>query len=280
MSTEQAISVAGTTSTEAAPATVEAPVEAPKAEEPPPQKSKEELEFASRFAALTKREKAILQQQRLMQEKAKDLEALSKFEELKKGAKTNPIAILENLGLSYKEITDFVLNDNKPTTDSVLGTLQQQVEALKTQLAEKEASEKRSKDEAAIRNFKYAIQSHVDKNADTFELIRGNNAYDTVFEVASNVFDETGEIPDIDEVAKQVESYLEGELEKLTKLKKIQAKFAPPPAAPEASIPTDTKPSVSKTLTNAAVSAVPGTTKKTLSADESVRKAAAMLKWS
>lgn len=279
MSTEQAISVSGTTSAEATPS---APVAVPEAvveAQKPPEKTKEELEFASRFAALTKREKTILAQQRAMQEKAKDLEALTKYEEAKKNAKQNPIAILESLGLDYKYLTDYILNDNKPTTEGKLGTLEQQVQALQQQLAQKEQLEKQMKQEQTINQFKYAIKDHVDKNGDAFELIRANDAYETVFEVASNVFDETGEIPDIDDVAKQVETYLEGEVEKLTKVKKVLNKFAPPPPAPEASPQVDTKPSLSKTLTNASVSSVPGTTTKTLSPDESVRRAAAKLKW-
>lgn len=279
MSTEQAISVSGTTSTEATPVAVEAapstPVDTPK----PPEKTKEELEFASRFAALTKREKSILHQQRMMQEKAKDLEALTKYEEAKKSAKNNPIAVLESLGLDYKYLTDFILNDNKPTTEGKLGTLEQQVQALTQQLAEKAQVEEQMKQERAVNEFKGKIKDHVEKNADAYELIRVNNAFDTVYEVACSVYDETGEIPDIDEVAKNVEAHLESELDKLKEAKKVRSRFAPPPTEPQASIPVDTKPSLSKTLTNAGVSAVPQATKSNLSPDESVRRAAAMLKW-
>ena len=97
--------------------------EAAPAEQPRP------AEGANRFAFLAKKEAAIVRQRQelkaqfdALNSQKSELDKLRSEIDQVKGRKasyrSNPLAALEDAGLSYKELTDFILNNNTVSTES------------------------------------------------------------------------------------------------------------------------------------------------------------------
>lgn len=200
-------------------------------------------EVSSKFAALSKKEKLILKKQQEIQAKEKDIqEKYSKyqeFESLKGSARSNPLKALESLGLSYDEITDYILNDSKPTVSSEVKTVQDELAQFKKQLEEEKESVKRREEEerekqysSAITTFKAEITDFITENSTEYELIGAYNqselVYNTIEEAYNRSLEEgTPKILSIKEAASMVEKYLEEEVSKVLSLNKVKSRFAP-----------------------------------------------------
>lgn len=275
--------------TTAAPGTGANPGDPPAAAAPleaAPAGDKKDVDLSTRFAALTKRERVIVERERALKPLEKDVSAWKQAQE---SAKLNPMALLEAHGLTYDAVTQFVLNDRKLTPE-------QRIEAIEAERAkERELAAKAQKDKdseqvtSVIDGHKQAIREHVDQAGDTYELVRLNDAYDLVHTVVEEHFFEHGTILPVADAAKAVEDYLEGEArDKVLKSKKFapKAETPPPPATPQAAAGGGDGPETRQpapTLTHRAVSSAPppagADAHKDLSDEESKRRAAAMLRW-
>lgn len=188
------------------------------------------------------------------------------FRDVKGNPRQHGIKGLELLGLSYKDITDIVLNDGKVPVEK-------QVEELREQLKAKDVAEAKAKADAeaarvaeteaqAIDAFKGQIKAHVESQGDTYELIREQKAYDLVLEVSEEYWKKTGLVPDIKDASDHVEKYLEEQGRKLLALKRFQAKEEAVEAPPSTSPGVKSTSTAPKTLSNkdtaAAMPASPG----------------------
>lgn len=261
---------------QAVPEKVEPTVEPQKPTEP----EKKEEPLSVRFAALAKREKMLLEKERQLKEletKYKPMEFTR--ESVKKQAKT----ALDSLGLTLEEFTQAYLNelDGKPTE-----TTEDKVEALYKKLAEKERLEKereeqakKQQEEQAILQFKENIKSHVSKDLDKYEMINLYEAFDEIYDTIEAYYNETGEMLDVDRAAQEVENQLFEEAQKIKKAKKLG--FTEAPKEPQKPAPQGA--GLSATLTNKLTptsvqseTAQPG---RLLSHEESIARAAALLRF-
>src|SRR4051812_20153206 len=80
----------------------------------PIEPKEDDIKFGKRFAAITAKERAIKQREAKLKSES---QAVREYQEAKKQAKLNPIAYLSTLGLDYRQLTDHVLNDQKPTPE-------------------------------------------------------------------------------------------------------------------------------------------------------------------
>lgn len=239
-----------------------------------------EIDLSARFAALARRERQAQEIERAAKEKADRLKALEEFESLKQKAKSDPLAYLQAGGIDYQLITDYLLGENQtPTQESKLEELERRLEAERQERLAREEAAKSEKRERALGRFKHSIESHIENNVEAYELIKANDAKELVFEVAIERYNEEGKVPDIKECADMVEAYLEKELDKLKALKKVQSRFAPVMPEPKDSKELPKLDLGPKTLTNQVVSQVPPQTKPLLSADESIKRAASLIRW-
>jgi hypothetical protein len=119
-------------------------VEEPKVEEP-----KVDL-FSKRFSALSKREKRLVEKERELKNQANELEVLKqrlaelekpRVEEPKKEIplrdrlRSNPMEVLEELGLDFEKLTEIQLNGKKPTMDLQLMQLKEELAQYKQELS-------------------------------------------------------------------------------------------------------------------------------------------------
>ena len=248
--------------------------EGQKPEEVKPEvEEKKDDKFSSRFAALAKREKALLSRE----SRLKEME--SKFSSAEKQDaefKSNPIKYLqERYGLTYNDLTQLVLNDNKPTPDMKVKELEDKMSAWEK--AKKEEAEKaeKAKTEQIITGYMGQIGEFIEANAAEFELIKAHGeGSELIYNVVDAHLIKTGRMLSIKEAATHVENYLYNEAQKLLTLNKLK------PKEPVKEVPTTQKPvSTAKTLTNNDQTEVPTPTDKPLSKEESLKKAAAMIRW-
>jgi hypothetical protein len=280
-----------------------APVEAVEGEQPvegaeelkaeaevQPEVKQQEEKFAAKFAALSRKEKAIRQRevqlQRQMQQLEQRLQAaeaqskeIETYKSLPDRLKREPLKVLEESGLKFEQLAEMVLNDGKPTQDMLLNEYEKKVmlkvKELEDKLAQKELKEAEEREAAAIEGFKAQLTDFVNKTED-YELIRANDAVDVVFEVIEAHHAETGEILSNKEASDMVEEYLLEEAKKLVDREKVK-KLLQPSEAPKKPVASQTG---AKTLSNAqAAQASQKPAGRILSNEESKAEAAKLIRW-
>lgn len=247
----------------------------------------------SKFAALSRKEKEIREMEKAFKEKYASFEekfaSLTKKEEepepepqepLEWRLKKDPINTLKEFGLDMDTLTNLLINDGQLTPEMkaelMKEELQNDYKSEIQKLREELLQEKKQKEEQEYNNtiaaFKSEIQEHVE-SSEELELTKAAGAFDQVYEVIRAHHEETGNVMSIEDASNYVEQYLEEEAEKLAKIEKIRKKLLPQDAPkPESKTP-------GVTLSNSQSSQVPNETKRFLSNEESLQKAAALLKW-
>jgi len=267
----------------AAPTEPEVAPEPEKKPEVPPQDDK----FAAKFAALSRKEKQLRAKEVALENRLKEMEAkfASKQSENSKyidpeRLKREPLKVMEETGLTFKQLAEMVMNDGKATTEHILSEQEERIaakiKALEDKLAEKEAKEAKERHEAQLSAFKSELENFVATTED-YELIRAEEATELVYEVIEAHYNKTadeqgmnGIILSNKEAADAVENYLLENAKKLTQVKKLQ-----PAAAPAK--PAEKK--AATTLSNAHAVQATQTTAKNLSDDQSKAEAAKLIKW-
>jgi hypothetical protein len=250
-------------------------VAAPQVAEEAPQKDKEEESFSRKFSALAKRERELVE----LEQKLKSKESsYSSVEELKKLAKRDPSKFLEQTGLTYEELTEFYLNGGVPK-DSKVYEVEEKVAEIEKRLKQKEEAIANKERESAVKEYKLQQKNHIMQASDKYELIATTNSFDLVYDVTKEYYEKNNKILTHDEAAAMVENYLEKEIEKVIKSNKIRNKFATSDKKIESQFKNDSGKETIKTLTNTMASGVNPSTARPLTREESLERAASMIKW-
>jgi hypothetical protein len=253
--TSEASVEAAAVSSEAAPASAEAsPNEAPKPPEEP---------LSSQYAQLARKEKAI--RAKAQEVKAKEAELAAREAALtaktdpkpaegptlKDRASKDPLGVMQELGISYEQLTELLLNQ-----DPNQARYQADMEALKAEIKALREENKSTREADQQQQYKNAVNqirtevSQLVKSDEAFETIRETGSVDDVVELIEATFKEEGRILPIEEAAQLVEDHLLEEALKLTRLKKIQAKLNVAKPAPAVKQPEVKAAPTAKTLTN------------------------------
>ena len=253
-------------------AQVETATEATKVDEAP----KEDEAFSRKFAALTKREKEL--QKRDEELKARN-SGYASVDDYKKLAKTDVNKWLEESGVTFDEITEYYLNGAE-SKDPKISEVEGKLADLEKRLKDKEENAAEIERQAAVAGFKAKQKEFILTKAADYELIAATDSYELVYDVTKQYYDKHNKVLAHEEAAKMVEDYLEKEVEKVLKASKIRNKFAAQAdVKTETSTKTEPAKDTIKTLNNSMTSAANPTTSKRLSRDESLERAASLLKW-
>lgn len=216
---------------------------------------------ADRFAALAKKERAIQQQATALKEREAKLEA---FENIQRTATENPLKALEILGISYTQITDFILNDQKPTADLQVTSVRQEMEAMRKERAlEKEATKKAQEDEHSrtLKQFHAEVDNFIATNAEQYELTALYKGAEIVQATIEQHFALTQKVLSIKEAADLVEAYFEDQVRAASSAKKFQAKQAPEtPGQPKKEMERTKAPTLNNGMVSSAPSLLPAKT--------------------
>lgn len=240
---------------------------------PPPspeqQQAPEKDQFADRLELLSRKERALFHRNMQIKQEAQKLAAekaeYEKFRALKSKAKTNPMDYLSEAGLSYDEITQYVLNGGKATEKDELQALRDEFKALRDEQAQEKEQQKNQQTQAqkqaesqAIEGFKEEIAEFVEANKTTYELSSMRDATDDIYSTINdayvirlNEWNKNGRIGRppgpmaIKEAADIVEEFYEKEVSRLAESNKMKSRLNPQPTDPD-----QPRKEAPKTLTN------------------------------
>lgn len=207
--------------------------------------------LSPQFAALAKREKAM--RQREMASKAREEQLVKDYEtrleasrrEFEQSSRSrlakDPWGEMIAAGLSPEQATQIILNQPTPQ-DQTLRGLQEKVDALAKQNEELLSQSKNSHTQAQKR-AEAMVSKEIDMLVDgneAFETISAMDAKSAILDLIKDTLDNDGYMMTVEDAAKEVEDYLVEQTLNYTKLKKVQAKLAPPAA------PAETNPAAQK----------------------------------
>ena len=208
----------------------------------PEEEGSSQDQFASKFAALSRKEKALRDRESEYESKFEEMERrLAEYEtnsqepevDWEHLLRNDPLGALEEAGLGYDKLTELALNDGRLTPDMQMSAMREEIERdykrkfedLEDRLQEKEETEAEEYYNGVQENFQHEIGSFVRENGEDYELIAASEADSLVYDVIEEHYNETGRILDLKEAADAVESYLEDEAGKLLKLNKISSRL-------------------------------------------------------
>ncbi len=277
-------------------------VTAPVTTEP---KSTEHIDkFASKFAALTRKEKESNDKW-----KAKDAEYATKLADMEE--KARKYAPLENLdkeistdkrkaldfllskGLTIDEIGQMLMDEANPDPEAKLkrsvnqteSKLMAKIDALEKSLLDREEKKKQSEEDDAKKQHEKIVQGVMSdltefvNKTDEYELIRNYNSVDMVYQVMNEHYleqvnkgipDQLVKILSYKEACDAVEAHLDEQVKKVYEAKR--AKQAP-------KLNEQDPKKTSQTLSNTQSSEVPVSGERQLSKDEKIKEAAKQLRW-
>lgn len=262
-------------------------------------KLQEEVDFSSRFAALSKRERdAVAREQRLkklLEEKEEKLKPWEEFESKKSRAKEDVSVVDEilqkHLGISFEDYLNMKVSQGEkpePTLDDKYKEIEKRLNDYEERQKSQKELEEQQKAEQQISLFKNEISDHIKKNVEKYELINHFGLSDEVFNKINAHFSETGELMEFDEACNLIESDMERVVEGALPLNKLKAKYAKLNEQPKAEMPkteqkvenakpqldsaSEQKVSLPKTLTNSMQSQSPSTLESSIYEGEELKK--------
>lgn len=273
-----------------APLTIQVgPGEIKVAEQKPPEQAaapapevKKKDPAAARAAALKKRETDVAAREQALADKEAELtgkeSSILDSEAFGEAMKANPLKALEAAGITFEQLTEAILNQDSSTqTKEILQGIAERIAALEEKRQADEETAEQAKIKAdqeyidrTVADYKTQAKAFVDSKPEEYELIILNEAYDLVFEVVEEYWDEHQKMLDGPTAANAVEKWLEERAAKLVGAKKLQKM-----------LPQTEKKEPVRTLTaqTPGVVSAASSNGKPLSKEESLERAAALLRW-
>lgn len=211
----------------AAPVATPTPAPAPQGAPPPAEAKQPEPKptpDSKRFAALQRKEKAARTAQEALAKREAELaerEARYKtYEERTAQAKLNPVAALESLGLSYDDLTTYLVNGNQPSPDAKVDHVAKEVERLRKEVQDREqkaVEAERSRLDASERQVEQEwadeVKQELSKDGTRFALVNKFGFTDFVIQEVKRRSQEAGELVNELEVADALEKQLRAEVQ-------------------------------------------------------------------
>lgn len=245
--------------------------------------------FAAKFAALSRREKMLRDQEKSYATRVSELEQkLKAYEEQSKNQvntldrfKKEPLKVMEEAGLTYEELSEIILNNNNPTPEMLIKRTREELESnykkdieqLRQQLQDKEQKEQDARVEAIKGQYMEQLSTFVN-GSEKYELIQANDAVSLVYDVVEAAYESSGgkTIMSMEEASNRVETYLENQAKKIFELKKFKQTSQPPKEQDKAK-------TAAPTLSNTLASQVPTKGARQMSNAESLAEAAKLIRW-
>jgi len=233
-----------------------------------------------RFAELVKRQRELHEKEQAV----KELEGrLNPIQQAIQEAKKNPLKLLEAAGISYEELTEYILSGAEEGDEQPSSPVEKKVAELELKLKAQEEAEERKRQEAyeqQITQFK----QNIGEAAAAYELVSALEQQDLVYDVILEHHATTGNVLPIDQALQLTEAYLEEQSKKILSVKKFQTSTQASPLAAEQKKPAMSPQSF--TLSQSAVpspavsaSAGPGGESKKLTREQLLERATATLRF-
>lgn len=193
------------------------------------------------FKLIAQEKRRILEQKQQAQTRDKELserEARIREQEGRTAKRPQtPLEALQAAGFTYKDATDFLMNNEQLTPEQQIRSVKDEIasfkkeqEDAKAQAAADEKSRAEASHAEAVEGFKTRVMDHVSSQPEKYELSALEDPDDIKnlgYQLADLHFNQHKKVLSVEEVSDLVESYLEERAAKYAASKKIQAKFKP-----------------------------------------------------
>lgn len=185
--------------------------------------SKMESDLTSKFEGLTRRERMLLQKEQEIKSK---LGQLGSLEELKSLASKDPAKVLERLGMTYDQLTDYYASqDPEAEKENITKSLKEEIDGLKSKLSEQEKTQQ-TRELDRIRQAKIdSIKSLATKEGSEYGLIGHFGVFEDVLQFMAEHYHETGDILSETDAMAKVEERLAENLRTLRDNPKVRMLF-------------------------------------------------------
>lgn len=197
--------------------------------------------LSPQLAALARQRRALQVKERELSEKEKALVGPSRAD-LEARLKTEPLSVLQELGVTYDKLTEDILASQNGTSEVL--ALKQEIEALKKGIDTKFTEKDTAQEEAVYTHMKRTVDK-LAKSSNDYRLIRESKSEDDVMELIKRTWKEHGEVLDEEEAMKLIEDELRNDAKRYAK---VMSELEPTIPAPLKSQPVPN--SGIKTLTN------------------------------
>lgn len=219
-----------------APPPVESPVAAALAATPvgqtdgtEGQTSEAKEALSPQYAALARKESALRTKEKEFQAKELEFKAkeaqLSEAQSFKDRLKSNPLDVLNEIGITYDDLVQAAVNQPNPEISAVQKKIKELEDKQAKQVEEMTTREKAQR-ESAINQLKFDAGALIESDP-AFETIKATDSVDEVVDKIVKTFDETGKLMTVEEAAKQVEEELFAEAIKIAGISKVKNKLTP-----------------------------------------------------
>jgi len=243
------------------------------------------------FAALARRERQVREGEQLIREKDAELAANKASLEL---AKTNPMAFLQQAGVSEDDLVRHMIDTNgTPTQEELIRRQAGEIESLRSEFSEyktnQELTKTKQSNEAQWDAFIDNTRKEVE-NSEGLTLVKEFGAHKLVADVILEYHKQHGEVLPVAQAGKLVEQHITGEAEKFFKNKTLRKQYSEylTPAEESSKSPDTPTPSqrdlraakVPRTLTNTLAAATPNRSNGVLTEQDSLDRMVDTLRWS
>lgn len=182
--------------------------------------------LSPQLAALAKQKRALQVKEREVAEREKALGGSTRAE-LEARIKSQPLSVLQELGVTYDQLTTDILAAQSGVSPEI-HALKAELKALKEGV-DKTLSDKDAATEKAVLGEMRRNVNQLCQEGDDFEMIRETRSQPEVMDLIYKTWKRDGEILDEVEAMKLIEEDLVNESLKIARLKKVQGKLTPQP---------------------------------------------------
>jgi hypothetical protein len=224
----------------------EVPTEEPK-EEAAPEEPKEEDKPSETTTSLYK---ALTEQDRELRQLRKQIKQSGKAEDIEEYAKKNPREFLNKFGFTFEKVFDLFADEagsvQKGESHTADKELLAKIDKLEQKLAKQEEEYRRDSINAAYEKDLGLLNSRASKDAERWHFVnkmKERGSLNMAYQVASHIYEQTGQAPEFEDVLDEVEKHFEKEAKLYHDLLGHKNKLSQKPA-PEPPVVTKQKESV------------------------------------
>lgn len=200
--------------------------------------------MAEQFQRVAKQEKFVAEERRKIEEAKKAFEQDKQEVEKYRGLKSkNPFEILEHFGISYDRLLEADRNRNSTPVDPLAKKALETVDQLRMELNAKDQAAQKERLSRAETKLMSDIETAVKDN--DYDLIANLGEQTAVREYMEEMYNQTGQIPDIKEACEAVSLYL---AEKVSRVK--DSRWLKPKDIPQETETVEHTPKKAATLSN------------------------------
>lgn len=179
--------------------------------------------ISPQLAAIARQKRALQVKERELLEKEKSLGGSTRAE-LEARIKSKPLSVLQELGVTYDQLTNDILTAQGQISPEV-ESLKAEIEALKKGVDERFSATEVAQESHAINYVADKLDAIID--TEDFELLKEAEGGEEVIRRVYTHWKKTGKELDVAKVAKEYQDELLEEAERYAKLKQVQSRLTP-----------------------------------------------------